>query len=72
MEELVSQNFTLTEQNTVLVEQIRNFEKQSFEIQAKIKRGIEVETENQENDAKISNFKDTERGFHTQISTLNQ
>jgi len=34
----------------VLVEQIREFEKQSFEIQTKIKRGYEVENENKTHD----------------------
>lgn len=58
---MVSENFKLTEQNTQLVEQIKNFEKQSFEIQAKVKRGLEIESENQENDQRIANLKDTER-----------
>ena len=36
----------MTENNTKLLEQLRLFDKQSFEIEAKIKRGIDVETEN--------------------------
>ena len=59
-EDLTTQNFTLTEQNTLLVEQIRNFEKQSFEIHAKIKKTHELEGENQSNDQYISNLKDKE------------
>jgi hypothetical protein len=42
------------------VEQIKNFEKQSFEIQTKIKRGFEIESENRNNDQFISNLKDRE------------
>ena len=46
-DDLTTQNFSLTEQNTLLVEQIKNFEKQSFEIQAKLQRGLEINSENQ-------------------------
>lgn len=38
---------TVTSQNAKLLEQLRMFEKESFELEARIRRGIEVERENQ-------------------------
>lgn len=60
-EQLVQKNFTLTEQNVLLVEQIRTFEKETFEIQTKIQRGIETELENQNTGQAISILRDKER-----------
>ena len=40
------QNKELTYNNTKLLEQLRLFEKQSFEIEARVKRGLDVESEN--------------------------
>lgn len=39
----------LTSQNQILIQQIKNFEKESFEIQTRIQRGREVEDENKNN-----------------------
>lgn len=71
-EELTKKNLELTQQTGLLVEQLRNFEQESFEIQTKIKRGLEVENENKNAGKAISNLKDNERDLQRQIDSLNQ
>jgi chromosome segregation ATPase len=66
------QNKQLAQQNAVLIEQIRNFEKESFEIQMKVKKGIEAENENKTHGEAISNLKYQERDLQRHIDTLNQ
>jgi len=56
----------------VLIEQIRNFEKESFEIQMKVKKGIEAENENKTHGEAISSMRNNERDLQRQIDTLNQ
>ena len=51
----------VSDQNNLLVEQIRNFEKESFEIQTKVKRGLEYEGENKMHGQAIGALKDRER-----------
>jgi len=55
-----------------LIEQIRKFEQESFEIQMKVKKGIEVENENKTHGEAISSLKNQERDLQRQIDTLNQ
>lgn len=71
-EQLVQKNFTLTEQNVVLVEQIRTFEKETFEIQTKIQRGLETDQENKNNGQAISVLRDKERELQREIESLQQ
>ena len=72
LDDLRSQNHKTTEQNSILIEQIKNFEQQSFEIQTKIKRGMEYENENKTHGQAISTMKDRERDLQRQIDQLNQ
>lgn len=44
--ELQAKHTTVTTQNAKLLEQLRMFEKETFELEARIRRGIEVEREN--------------------------
>jgi chromosome segregation ATPase len=44
--EIQVKHATLTTQNAKLLEQLRMFEKETFELEARIRRGIEVEREN--------------------------
>lgn len=61
LQQAQDQNKQLAQQNAVLIEQIRNFEKESFEIQMKVKKGIEAENENKTHGEAISNLKYQER-----------
>lgn len=72
LEQINDKNLTLNQQNAMLVTQIRNFEKDSFEIQTKIKRGMETEQENKGQDQLISVMKDQERELQRQIDQLKQ
>jgi predicted nucleic acid-binding Zn-ribbon protein len=56
----------------VLVEQLRNFEKESFEIQTKVKRGLEADAESKTAGAAISSLKDTERELQRELDQANQ
>ena len=55
------QNKELTYNNTKLLEQLRLFEKQSFEIEARVKRGLDVESENQQINGQFVAVKESER-----------
>ena len=48
-------------QNQKLVEQLKNFEKESFEIEARIKHTKETQQENSMNSKVIQDLKDSER-----------
>jgi hypothetical protein len=61
---------TLVTQNSKLMEQLRIFERESFEIQAKIKRGFEVERENENISKAVDTMRDKERDFVRQIEDL--
>lgn len=54
------------------MEQLRIFEKESYEIQAKIKRGFEVERENENIAKAVDTMRDKERDFIRQIEDLKQ
>lgn len=56
----------------MLVEQLRNFEKESFEIQTKVKRGLEADAESKTAGAAISSLKDTERELQRELDQANQ
>ena len=43
------------------MEQLKQFERETFEIETKIKRGLEYESENKSHGQAISSLKDTER-----------
>ena len=59
-------------QNQKLIEQLRLFEKDSYEIQAKIKRGFEVEKENEGHSKYIESLRDKERELLRQVEQLKQ
>ena len=44
-EDLRAKNLRMTRENSLLIEQIKNFERETFEIQTKIQRGSELENE---------------------------
>lgn len=71
-QEVSDQNLVLTQQNAVLVGQLRNFEKESFEIQTKVKRGLEADAESKTAGAAISSLKDTERELQRGLDQANQ
>ena len=56
----------------MLINQLKTFEKESFEIQTKIQRGLEVESENRNHGQAISNLRDQERDLQRQIDSLKQ
>lgn len=60
-QEVADKNSQLTMQNQKLIEQLRNFEKESFELEARIKRGLEAENDNKNYNQSISHLKDGER-----------
>ena len=61
---------TLVSQNQKLMEQLRIFEKESYEIQAKIKRGFEVERENENISKAVDTMRDKERELIRQTEDL--
>lgn len=52
------------------MQQLTMFEKDSFEIQTRVKRGIEAERDNQQKDFTMENMKDKERDLQRQINKL--
>ena len=54
------------------MEQLRKFEQESFEIQMKVKKGIEAENDNKTHGEAISSMRYNERDLQRQIDTLNQ
>ena len=63
---------TLVAQNSKLMEQLRIFERESYEIQAKIKRGFEVERENENISKTVDNIRERERELLRQVEDLKQ
>jgi hypothetical protein len=57
-------------QNQKLLEQLRIFEKESFEIQAKIRRGFEVERENENISKSVENQREKERELVKQLEDM--
>jgi hypothetical protein len=54
------------------MEQLRIFERESHEIQAKIKRGFEVERENENIGRVMDNLRDKERELTREVEDLKQ
>ena len=52
------------------MDQLRLFEKESYEIQARIKRGLEVERENENITKTVDQYREKEREFSRQIEDL--
>jgi len=61
LEEINSSYNHILSQNTKLVEQLKLFEKESFEIQNKIRRGFEVEKENENYSRNVDTLRNAER-----------
>ena len=57
-------------QNTKLIETLKVFERESFEIQTKIRRGFEVEKENENIAKTVESLRNNERELHRQIEEL--
>ena len=57
-------------QNTKLIETLKVFERESFEIQTKIRRGFEVEKENENIAKTVESLRNNERELHRQIDEL--
>lgn len=54
----------LLSQNSKLIEQLKIFEKESFEIQNKIRRGFEVERENENITKTVDQYRQIERDLN--------
>lgn len=67
LDEAQAENTKICQQNMVLIEQIRNFEQESFEIQMRIKKGHDIEHENKSHGEAISSLRDTERDLKRQV-----
>ena len=52
---------SLVHQNQKLIDQLKILEQESFEIQARIRRGIEVERENENITKTVDQYKENER-----------
>lgn len=50
------------------MQQLTMFEKDSFEIQARVKRGLEAERDNQQKETTMENMKDKERDLERQLN----
>ena len=50
------------------MQQLALFEKDSFEIQARVKRGLDAERDNQHKEATLGTMKDKERDLERQLS----
>ena len=60
-DQLADKNKELTSANARLLEQLRVLEKASFEIEARVKRGLDAETENRAIDGQLAMVKGAER-----------
>ena len=60
----------LLTQNSKLIEQLKIFERESFEIQNKIRRGFEVERENENITKTVEQYRHAERDLKKQIDDL--
>ena len=59
----------VAEKNTLL-QQLSLFEKDSFEIQAKVKRGIELSNQSEQAERTVSEMRDRERDLIRQLEQL--
>lgn len=70
LDELNAKYTHIFSQNTKLLEQLRLFEQESFEIQNKIRRGFEVEKENENIGKTMEQIRANERELNKQIEDL--
>lgn len=70
LSELNVKHATVVTQNTRLVEQLRQLEQESFEIQARVRRGIEVERENENISRSVEQWREKEREMGRAIEEL--
>lgn len=70
LDELNAKYTHIFSQNTKLLEQLRLFEQESFEIQNKIRRGFEVEKENENIGKTMEQMRANERELNKQIEDL--
>ena len=70
MSDLNAKHTYLLAQNSKLIEQLKIFEKESFEIQNKIRRGFEVERENENITKSVEQYRQIERDFIKQVEDL--
>jgi len=60
----------LVKEKNALMQQLAVFEKDSFEIQARVKRGLEAERDNQHKEATLGTMKDKERDLERQFNKV--
>lgn len=70
LNDLNAKHSHLIAQNSKLIEQLKIFEKESFEIQTKIRRGFEVERENENISKTVDQYRQQERELNRQIDEL--
>ena len=58
----------LVKEKNALMQQLAGFEKDSFEIQARVKRGLEAERDNQQKEATMGTMKDKEKDLERQLN----
>ena len=57
-------------QNQKLIEQLKHFEKESFEIEARVKQSRETQKENEHSNKMIQDLRDAERELKRQLDTV--
>jgi len=67
LEDLNGKHTHVLSQNSKLMEQLKLFEQESYEIQNKIRRGFEVERENENIGKVIEDLRNTERDLLRQL-----
>ncbi len=60
----------LCEQKTMLVQQLTMFEQDSFEIQAKVKRGLDAQKLNEKTERTLDQMKERERELTRQLEQM--
>ena len=70
LNDLNAKHTHLIAQNSKLIEQLKLFEKESFEIQSKIRRGFEVERENENINKSVEQYRQIERDLNKQLDDL--
>lgn len=68
--ELQAKHTTVTSQNAKLLDQLRLFEKETFELEARIRRGIEIERENHNMTKNVEQQREKEREQARQVEEL--
>lgn len=61
---------TMMVQNQKLIEQLRNFEQESFQIEARIKQTKETQQENEASGRAIQDLRDQERDLKRQLDSV--